>query len=113
MKKGGSFLCHRSFCYRYRHIARYPSTPDSATLNSGFRCAKNVPEGRNVEQGNIFMQPKMEINDVPNIVSNSNSNSKSDIALDKVETNTTERTLILESESPRSVRDDDNEGHDL
>jgi Sulfatase-modifying factor enzyme 1 len=45
VKKGGSFLCHRSFCYRYRTVARYPTTPDSATLNSGFRCAKNVPEG--------------------------------------------------------------------
>jgi formylglycine-generating enzyme len=39
VKKGGSFLCHRSFCYRYRTIARFPSTPDSATYNVGFRCA--------------------------------------------------------------------------
>ena len=41
VKKGGSFLCHRSFCYRYRIAARYATTPDSATLNSGFRCARN------------------------------------------------------------------------
>lgn len=42
VKKGGSFLCHKSFCYRYRNIARYPSTPDSASLNIGFRCAKDI-----------------------------------------------------------------------
>lgn len=40
-KKGGSFLCHISYCYRYRLAARYPSTPDSATLNVGFRCARD------------------------------------------------------------------------
>jgi hypothetical protein len=45
VKKGGSFLCHRSFCYRYRIAARYPTTPDSATLNGGFRCAMDAPEG--------------------------------------------------------------------
>lgn len=38
VKKGGSFLCHKSFCYRYRIAARFPSTPDSATYNVGFRC---------------------------------------------------------------------------
>jgi sulfatase modifying factor 1 len=41
VKKGGSFLCHRSFCYRYRTAARFPTTPDSATYNIGFRCAMN------------------------------------------------------------------------
>lgn len=42
VKKGGSFLCHQSYCYRYRTIARFPSTPDSATLNVGFRCARSA-----------------------------------------------------------------------
>jgi len=41
-KKGGSFLCHKSYCYRYRNSARHHTTPDSATLNSGFRCVKDV-----------------------------------------------------------------------
>jgi sulfatase modifying factor 1 len=41
VKKGGSFLCHRKYCYRYRTAARYFSTPDSASLNTGFRCAKD------------------------------------------------------------------------
>jgi formylglycine-generating enzyme len=49
VKKGGSFLCHRSFCYRYRTVARFPSTPDSATQNVGFRCARSA-SGAEVEQ---------------------------------------------------------------
>jgi len=39
---GGSFLCHRSYCYRYRIAARFPTTPDSATYNIGFRCARDI-----------------------------------------------------------------------
>jgi sulfatase modifying factor 1 len=42
VKKGGSFLCHQSYCYRYRTIARFPSTPDSGTSNVGFRCARTA-----------------------------------------------------------------------
>lgn len=42
VQKGGSFLCHRSYCYRYRIVARHHSTPDSATLNTGFRCAQDA-----------------------------------------------------------------------
>lgn len=37
--KGGSFLCHASYCNRYRVAARTSNTPDSATSNIGFRCA--------------------------------------------------------------------------
>ncbi|KAF4529864.1 hypothetical protein B566_EDAN018115 [Ephemera danica] len=39
VKKGGSFLCHRSYCYRYRCAARSQNTPDSSAANLGFRCA--------------------------------------------------------------------------
>lgn len=42
VKKGGSFLCHRSYCYRYRTVARFPTTPDSATINIGFRCGRSA-----------------------------------------------------------------------
>ena len=42
VQKGGSFLCHRSYCYRYRIAARHHATPDSGTSNIGFRCAKDV-----------------------------------------------------------------------
>ena len=37
--KGGSFLCHRSYCYRYRIAARNSSSPDSSTSHIGFRLA--------------------------------------------------------------------------
>jgi formylglycine-generating enzyme required for sulfatase activity len=41
--KGGSFLCHASYCNRYRVGARTKNTPDSSAANIGFRCVKAVP----------------------------------------------------------------------
>jgi formylglycine-generating enzyme required for sulfatase activity len=38
--KGGSFLCHESYCNRYRVAARSANTPDSSASNIGFRCAR-------------------------------------------------------------------------
>lgn len=35
--KGGSFLCHPSYCYRYRIAARSATSPDSAMSHQGFR----------------------------------------------------------------------------
>ncbi|HYO81968.1 MAG TPA: formylglycine-generating enzyme family protein [Bryobacteraceae bacterium] len=40
--KGGSYLCHRSYCNRYRVAARTSNTPDSATTNIGFRCVRDL-----------------------------------------------------------------------
>lgn len=40
--KGGSYLCHDSYCNRYRVGARTSSTPDSSTGNMGFRLAVGV-----------------------------------------------------------------------
>ena len=40
--KGGSYLCHASYCRRYRPGARTGSTSDSSTGNTGFRCVKDV-----------------------------------------------------------------------
>jgi len=40
--KGGSYLCHDSYCNRYRVGARTSNTPDSSTGNLGFRCARDV-----------------------------------------------------------------------
>jgi Uncharacterized conserved protein len=37
--KGGSFLCHASYCYRYRIAARMGLPPDNASSNVGFRVA--------------------------------------------------------------------------
>lgn len=42
--KGGSFLCHESYCNRYRLGARSANTPDAAATNLGFRCAMDVTE---------------------------------------------------------------------
>jgi formylglycine-generating enzyme required for sulfatase activity len=40
--RGGSYLCHRSYCNRYRVAARSSNTPDSSTGNMGFRCVADV-----------------------------------------------------------------------
>ena len=40
--RGGSYLCHASYCNRYRVDARSANTPDSATTNLGFRCVRDV-----------------------------------------------------------------------
>ncbi|MDA9865057.1 formylglycine-generating enzyme family protein [bacterium] len=37
LSKGGSFLCHASYCYRYRIAARTGNSPDSSTGHTGFR----------------------------------------------------------------------------
>jgi formylglycine-generating enzyme required for sulfatase activity len=37
--RGGSYLCHASYCNRYRVSARTSSTPDSSAGHQGFRCA--------------------------------------------------------------------------
>ncbi|XP_059614949.1 formylglycine-generating enzyme [Phlebotomus argentipes] len=44
VKKGGSYLCHKSYCYRYRCAARSQNTEDSSAGNLGFRCAKDAPK---------------------------------------------------------------------
>jgi len=40
--RGGSYLCHASYCRRYRVSARNAVTPDSATGNIGFRCVSSA-----------------------------------------------------------------------
>ncbi len=40
--RGGSFLCHHSYCRRYRVAGRNSNTADSSTSNMGFRCAKDI-----------------------------------------------------------------------
>ena len=37
--RGGSYLCHASYCNRYRVAARSSNTVDSSTGHTGFRCA--------------------------------------------------------------------------
>jgi len=40
--RGGSYLCHRSYCNRYRVAARSSNTPDSSSGNCGFRVAADI-----------------------------------------------------------------------
>jgi formylglycine-generating enzyme required for sulfatase activity len=40
--RGGSYLCHASYCHRYRVDARSANTPDSSTGNLGFRTARSL-----------------------------------------------------------------------
>jgi sulfatase modifying factor 1 len=42
VQKGGSYLCHHSYCRRYRVAARQGSTPESSTGNVGFRCVSSA-----------------------------------------------------------------------
>jgi formylglycine-generating enzyme required for sulfatase activity len=39
VQRGGSYLCHVSYCRRYRVSARFGSEPTSSTGNAGFRVA--------------------------------------------------------------------------
>lgn len=39
--RGGSFLCHESYCKRYRIAARNGNTGDSASNNMGFRVVRS------------------------------------------------------------------------
>jgi sulfatase modifying factor 1 len=41
--RGGSYLCHDSYCNRYRNAARTSNTPDSSTGNTGFRTVAPAP----------------------------------------------------------------------
>jgi formylglycine-generating enzyme required for sulfatase activity len=38
--RGGSFMCHPSYCWGYRVSARMKTTSDSSMMNLGFRCVK-------------------------------------------------------------------------
>ncbi len=42
VQKGGSHLCHASYCRRYRVAARQGNEPDSSAGNLGFRCAADA-----------------------------------------------------------------------
>jgi formylglycine-generating enzyme len=45
VQRGGSFLCHESYCHGYRVSARSKSTPETALFHVGFRLAKDLPHG--------------------------------------------------------------------
>lgn len=49
-KKGGSYMCHKSYCYRYRVAARSHNSADSAASNLGFRCALMEKKEKNKKE---------------------------------------------------------------
>jgi formylglycine-generating enzyme len=55
VQRGGSYLCHVSYCRRYRVSARSGSEPTSTTGNAGFRVAADPapapPDRSGVEKG--------------------------------------------------------------
>jgi sulfatase modifying factor 1 len=40
--RGGSFLCHKSYCESYRPAARRGTPPDTGMSHAGFRCARST-----------------------------------------------------------------------
>lgn len=40
--RGGSYLCHSSYCFRYRTSARSSAPPDTSTGHLGFRTARSL-----------------------------------------------------------------------
>ncbi|GAA1501765.1 formylglycine-generating enzyme family protein [Nocardioides humi] len=47
--RGGSFLCHDSYCNRYRVAARSAAPPDSSASNLGFRCAADATTEKEID----------------------------------------------------------------
>lgn len=43
--RGGSYLCHHSYCNRYRVAARSSNTANTSTGNTGFRCVRDAEPG--------------------------------------------------------------------
>lgn len=44
VQKGGSFLCHETYCWRYRPSARHGGATDTGQSHVGFRCVKDATE---------------------------------------------------------------------
>jgi sulfatase modifying factor 1 len=40
--KGGSYLCHQSYCWRYRNAARIGTEPEASTGHMSFRVVRDV-----------------------------------------------------------------------
>ena len=40
--KGGSYLCHESYWWRYRNAARTGSAPDTSSGHIGFRVVRDI-----------------------------------------------------------------------
>ena len=43
VSRGGSFLCHYSYCSGYRNSMRMKTTPDTGSVHTGFRTVVSIP----------------------------------------------------------------------
>ena len=43
VSRGGSFLCHESYCSGYRNSMRMKTTPDTGSMHTGFRTVISIP----------------------------------------------------------------------
>ncbi len=55
--RGGSFMCHASYCQGYRLTSRMKSSPDTGLEHTGFRCVKNVPSTSGRKNKSIIKTP--------------------------------------------------------
>jgi formylglycine-generating enzyme required for sulfatase activity len=42
VSRGGSFLCHKSYCSGYRNSMRMKTTPDTGSIHTGFRAVMDL-----------------------------------------------------------------------
>jgi sulfatase modifying factor 1 len=50
--RGGSFLCHKSYCESYRPSARRAQSPDTGMSHIGFRCVMSPADGAGAADAN-------------------------------------------------------------
>merc|ERR1712187_910104 len=60
VKKGGSFMCHKSYCWRYRICARSKLTTDSSAHHVGFRCARPAADPESAHWSTVAPLPQKE-----------------------------------------------------
>lgn len=47
VQRGGSFMCHASYCHGYRVSARSHASPETSLFHVGFRCARDASSAAN------------------------------------------------------------------
>ena len=48
--RGGSYLCHETYCSGYRPATRMKSSPDTGLSHTGFRCVREGPSPDQIRQ---------------------------------------------------------------
>lgn len=64
VQRGGSFLCHKSYCKGYRLSARMKTSADTGLCHSGFRCVVSpdmFEEGGRISFANTTLEPGQSV----------------------------------------------------